>query len=215
MALTIGIDVQNLPPAKKKLLLVMPPLVIIFVFVYFLIMPAIEEKGKLSAEVDKQNKEIQAAHQSAGRLPALIAENEKLKAKLMELQVQLPEEKEVSGLLKQVSELGIKSGIQIILWKPKERVVHPSREIYEINVDVQMRGNYHRFGQFFSNVTKLSRIVNISNINIRTMEQKQQRGAGSILNVSFNATTYSLIPEKERKELEKAEKEKEKEKKKK
>ncbi|MCL4456391.1 MAG: type 4a pilus biogenesis protein PilO [Nitrospirae bacterium] len=215
MALTIGIDVQNLPPAKKKLLLVMPPLVIIFVFVYFLIMPAIEEKGKLSAEVDKQNKEIQAAHQSAGRLPALIAENEKLKAKLMELQVQLPEEKEVSGLLKQVSELGIKSGLQIILWKPKERVVHPSREIYEINVDVQMRGNYHRFGQFFSNVTKLSRIVNISNINIRTMEQKQQRGAGSILNVSFNATTYSLIPEKERKELEKAEKEKEKEKKKK
>ncbi len=215
MALTIGIDVQNLPPAKKKLLLVMPPLVIIFVFVYFLIMPAIEEKGKLSAEVDKQNKEIQAAHQSAGRLPALIAENEKLKAKLMELQVQLPEEKEVSGLLKQVSELGIKSGLQIILWKPKERVVHPSREIYEINVDVQMRGNYHRFGQFFSNVTRLSRIVNISNINIRTMEQKQQRGAGSILNVSFNATTYSLIPEKERKELEKAEKEKEKEKKKK
>lgn len=215
MALTIGIDVQNLPPAKKKLLLVMPPLVIIFVFVYFLIMPAIEEKGKLSAEVDKQNKEIQAAHQSAGRLPALIAENEKLKAKLMELQVQLPEEKEVSGLLKQVSELGIKSGLQIILWKPKERVVHPSREIYEINVDVQMRGNYHRFGQFFSNVTKLNRIVNISNINIRTMEQKQQRGAGSILNVSFNATTYSLIPEKERKELEKAEKEKEKEKKKK
>ena len=214
MALTIGIDVQNLPPAKKKLLLVMPPLVIIFVFVYFLIMPAIEEKGKLSAEVDKQNKEIQAAHQSAGRLPALIAENEKLKAKLMELQVQLPEEKEVSGLLKQVSELGIKSGLQIILWKPKERVVHPSREIYEINVDVQMRGNYHRFGQFFSNVTRLSRIVNISNINIRTMEQKQQRGAGSILNVSFNATTYSLIPEKERKELEKAEKEKEKEKKK-
>ncbi|HAK87777.1 MAG: hypothetical protein A2077_06725 [Nitrospirae bacterium GWC2_46_6] len=214
MALTIGMDVQNLPPAKKKLLLVLPPLVIIFVFVYFLIMPAIEEKGKLSAEVEKQNKEIQAAQQSAGRLPALMAENEKLTAKLMEVQVQLPEEKEVSGLLKQVSELGIKSGLQILLWKPKEKVVHPSREIYEINVDVQMRGNYHRFGQFFSNVTKLNRIVNISNINIRMVEQKQQRGAGSVLNVGFNAVTYSLIPEKERKELEKAAKEKEKEKKK-
>ncbi|MBI5213719.1 MAG: type 4a pilus biogenesis protein PilO [Nitrospirae bacterium] len=214
MAMKIGMDVQNLPPAKKKLLLIAPPLVIIFLFVYFLIMPAFEEKGKVSAEVEKQHKEIQAAQQSAARLPALMAENEKMSVKLMELQVQLPEGREVSGLLKQVSELGIKSGLQIILWKPKERVVHPSREIYEINVDVQMRGNYHRFGQFFSNVTKLSRIVNISNINIRTMEQKQQRGAGSILNVSFNATTYSLIPEKEKKELEKAAKEKEKEKKK-
>lgn len=215
MELKIGMDVQNLPPAKKKLLLVAPPLIIIFLFVYFLIMPAFEEKGKVSAEVDKQNKEIQTALQSAARLPALMAENEKLTVKLMELQVQLPEEKEVSGLLKQVSELGIKSGLQIILWKPKERVVHPSREVYEINVDVQMRGNYHRFGQFFSNVTKLSRIVNISNINIRMVEQKQQKGAGPVLNVSFNAVTYSLIPEKERKELEKAAKDKEKEKEKK
>ncbi len=214
MELKIGIDVQNLPPAKKKLLLVAPPLIIIFMVVYFLIMPAFEEKGKLSVEVEKQNKEIQTALQSAARLPALMAENEKLNVKLMELQVQLPEEREVSGLLKQVSDLGIKSGLQIILWKPKERVVHPSREIYEINVDVQMRGNYHRFGQFFSNVTKLNRVVNISNINIKIVEQKQQKGAGPVLNVGFTATTYSLIPEKERKELEKAAKEKEKEKKK-
>ena len=209
MALKLGFDVENLPPAKKKLLLVLPPLIIVVLFVVFFIMPAFEERGRLSAEVDKQNKDIETAQKSAAKLSTLLSENERLKGKLFELQMQLPEEKEVSGLLKQVSELGIKSGLQIVSWKPKDKAVHSSKEVYEIPVEVEMRGNYHRFGQFFSNITKLSRIVNISNINIKTAEQK--KGAAG-LNVSFTAMTYSLLSDKEKKELEKAAKEKEKKK---
>jgi hypothetical protein len=44
---------------------------------------------------------------------------------------------------------------------------------------------------------------------MRTVDEKQK---GAILNVGFTAMTYSFIPEKERKELEKAAKEKEKKK---
>ncbi len=209
MALKIGFDIENLSPSKKKLLLVLPALLTTVLFAVFFIMPAVEERSKLSVEVDKQNKEIQTAQKNAEKLPALMAENERLKSKLFELQLQLPEEKEVSGLLRQVSELGIKSGLQIVSWRPREKSVHPSKEVYEIPVDIEMRGGYHRFGQFFSNITRLGRVVNVSNINVKTIEQKQK---GAALNVSFTAMTYSFIPEKERKELEKAAKEKEKKK---
>jgi type IV pilus assembly protein PilO len=209
MALKLGFDIETLSPTKRKLLLVLSPLIIIVLFAVLFIMPAFEERGRLSAEVEKQNNEFKTAEKSAAKLLTLIAENERLRGKLFDLQMQLPEEREVSGLLKQVSELGIKSGLQIVSWKPKEKIVHPSKEVYEIPVEVEMRGNYHRFGQFFSNITKLSRIVNISNINIKTGEQKQKTAT---LNVSFTAMTYSFIPEKERKEIEKAAKEKEKKK---
>jgi type IV pilus assembly protein PilO len=205
MALKLGFDIETLPPAKKKLLLVLPPLIIIVLFAVLLIMPAFEERGKLATEVEKQNNEIQTAQKNAAKLSTLMAENERLKNKLFELQMQLPEEKEVTGLLKQVSELGVKSGLQIISWKPKNKVVHPSKEVYEIPVEVEMRGNYHRFGQFFSNITKLSRVVNISNINIKTADQKQK---AAVLNVSFTAMTYSMIPEKERQEMAAKEKKK-------
>lgn len=209
MALKLGFDIENLPPAKKKLFLVLPSVTIVVLFVVFLIMPAFEERGRLVSEVEKQNNEIQTAQKNAAKLSALVAENERLKNKLLELQMQLPEEREVSGLLKQVSELGIKSGLQIISWKPRAKVVHPSKEVYEIPVDVEMRGNYHKFGQFFSNITKLNRVVNISNISMKTAEQKQKV---ALLNVSFTAMTYSLIPDKEKKELEKVTKGKEKKK---
>ncbi|GER92963.1 hypothetical protein A45J_0694 [hot springs metagenome] len=211
MAFKLGFDIETMSPNKRKVLLVLPSLVIIILFGVLLIMPAFEERTKLIAEIDKQKSEIQVAQKNAAKLSTLIAENERLNGRLFELQMQIPEEREVSGLLKQVSELGIKSGLQIVSWKPKDKAVHSSKEVYEIPVEVEMRGNYHRLGQFFSNITKLSRVVNISNISIKTGDQKQKTAT---LNVSFTLMTYSFIPEKERKALEAASKEKKKEKKK-
>ncbi len=203
----IDFSTENLTPVQKKLLLIVPPLIIVGLAVVFIVMPSLEKIDALSAEVQKQNNDIRIAQQTAGKLSTLVAENERLKARLSELRLQLPEEKEVSGLLKQVSELGVTSGLQVMLWKPKDKVVHSSKEIYEIPVDVEMRGDYHRFGQFFSNITGLNRIVNIANISIKG--QKVQRGL-EILQVNFNAMTYSMIPETELKELGQKEKKKKK-----
>lgn len=193
----LGIDTANLSPLKKNLLLALPPVIIIALFTFLFIMPALEERKALNEEIGKQKTEIASLERNSSRLPALKAENKRLEDRLSELQLQLPEEKEVSGLLKQVSELGIKSGLQVVSWRPGTRGVHPSKEVYEIPVEVVMRGTYHKFGQFFSNITTLNRIVNIFNISMRP---------GSFgLDVSFTSTTYSQIPEKEKKELQKKE----------
>lgn len=202
MEMKLKIDIAALPPLQKNLLLVLPALAIAGLFIYFLIMPALDEKKVLTSEVEKQKEEIATLQKDAAKLPTLIAESKRLESKLSDLQLQLPEEKEVSGLLRQVSELGIKSGIQIASWRPQGRNIHPSNEIYEIPVAVEMRGSYHLFGQFFSNITKLKRIVNILNISMRVGTQKKGE-AGTTLNVTFTSMTYSQIPEQERKELQK------------
>ncbi|MEW5744809.1 MAG: type 4a pilus biogenesis protein PilO [Nitrospirota bacterium] len=208
MDVKLKIDIQNLSPLKKNLLLALPPVMIVVVAAVLFIMPGMEQIKQLGAEVEKQQAEITTLKRSSAKLPSLIEENKRLAAKLLELQQQLPEEKEVSGLLKQVSELGVKSGLQVALWKPRERSVHPSKEVHEIPVEVIMRGTYHRFGQFYSNITGLSRVVNIGNVVMRVGDAKAQQKNITALNVSFTAMTYSLLSEAERKELERAEKEK-------
>ena len=207
MELKLNIDFEVMPPSRRLLVIILPSLIIAALFIYLIIMPTYEERSKLKAELNKQEQDIQLARQQAARLPALIAENERLKIRLLELQAQLPEEKEISGLLRQVSQLGVTSGLDVVLWRPKERVVHPSKEVYEIPVDVEMRGSYHRLGQFYSRITRLPRIVNISNINMKPADEKFQQKQAKILHVSFIAKTYSLIPEQEKKEIEKKEKE--------
>jgi type IV pilus assembly protein PilO len=105
--------------------------------------------------------------------------------------------------LRQVSQLAFKSGLDTILWRPSGKTVHPSNEVYEIPVSVEMRGTYHRFGQFFSNITKLERIVNLDKISVKGTGKVSRKGA-STLTVSFTAVTYSTIPEAEKKALQKA-----------
>jgi len=129
----------------------------------------------VTTDVERQRADIQKSEQQANRLNALIAENEASKKKLAELEAKLPEEKEVSGLLKQVSDLGIRSGLEIMLWRPAAKTVHPSKDVYEIPVNVEMRGVYHRMGQFFSNITKLERIVNLNNITMKSTGKISRR----------------------------------------
>lgn len=198
-------NLENLSPSKKNLLLVLPPILIIVLSVSLLILPLLDERSKISNDVVKQRQELQLSQQQAARLPVLIAENEAKKKELAELETQLPEEKEVSGLLKQVSELGINSGLDVMLWRPAAKTVHESKEVYEIPVSVEMRGTYHKLGQFFSNVTKLQRIVNLNNITIKNAGKSPAKGVPALA-ITFTATTYSPLSEEEKKALQKAEK---------
>jgi type IV pilus assembly protein PilO len=200
-------SIDNLSPAKKNILLVLPPLLIIVLSITFLILPALEEKNRIAADVEKQRTDLKFTEQQASRLTSLIADNEASKKKLAELEAKLPEEKEISGLLKQVSDHGLKSGLEIVLWRPGAKTVHPSKDVYEIPVNVEMRGIYHRIGQFFSNITKLERIVNLNNVSMKSTGKVSRKGSATLA-VTFTAVTYSSIPEAEKKALEKAEKEK-------
>ncbi len=196
----IKLGIEDLSPTKKKLLLMLVLIAIAVLFVVYFVQPYLGKIEQLSAEIEKQVGDIKVAERETARLPELIAENQVLMVKLLELQLQLPAEKEVSELLRQVSKLGTKRGLQILLWRPGGTTIHVSNEVYEIPVEVEMRGSYHRFGQFFSNVTKLDRIVNVSNINMEAVRLQERKK----INISFTATTYSPIPEAKRKELKRA-----------
>lgn len=194
MALKLNLGIANLPAPAKVALAILPSVVISALVVFFLIIPKQKEIKRLNEEITKQENTIAIDQVKAARLAILKIENEKLKRRLEELKLQLPEEREVSGLLKQVSDLGIKSGLKTISWKPEPKRDHPSGIIYEIPVAVELSGSYHSLGVFFSSLTKLNRIVNISDIKIG--DPKPQRNEAT-LKIAFKSTTFSSIPEKE------------------
>jgi len=194
MALNLKLDIKNLSPAARIILTILPSVIISVIVIIFLLLPKDKEIRRLNAEIIKQENEIAKDQAKAAKLDILRIENQRLRNRLEELKLQLPEEKEVSGLLRQISDLGIKSGLKIILWKPEQKKDHPSGIIYEIPVNVELSGSYHNLGIFFSSLTKLNRIVNISDIKLS--DPKPQRNE-AILKITFKATTFSSIPEKE------------------
>jgi len=194
MDLKLKLDFGTLPAAAKVVISLLPALVISVLVIMFLVVPKNKETKRLNVEITKQENQIAIDQVKVARLAALRVENEKLKKRMEELKVQLPEEKEVSSLLKQVSDLGIRSGLKIMSWKPEAKKDHPSGMIVEIPVAVDMSGSYHNLGRFCSGLTKFNRIVNIGDIKIS--DPKPQRNEATV-KIVFKATTFSSIPEKE------------------
>jgi type IV pilus assembly protein PilO len=194
MALKLNISTKNLPQYAKVILAVTPGIIIAAVVIFLFIVPKNKEIKALEIKIAAQENEIAKDQAKADRLPQLTFENERLRNRLNELKQQLPEEKEVSSLLKQVSDLCIRAGMKVGLWRPEARKIHPSGIVYEIPVRVELTGSYHNLGHFFSSLTKLNRIVNMS--DIRLSNPRAEKGIVT-LGITFMATTFSAIPEEE------------------
>jgi len=194
MALKINFNFRSFPRYAQVLLSLTPAIIIIVAVIFLVILPKNKEIKALETNIAAQDNEIAKDQAKAAKLPQLTLESEKLKKRLTELKQQLPEEKEVSSLLKQVSDLCIRAGLKISLWKPEAKRTHPSGIVYEIPVKVELSGAYHNLGYFFSSLTKLNRIVNISDFKLGNA--KPDKGQ-AILKIAFTATTFSSVPESE------------------
>jgi type IV pilus assembly protein PilO len=194
MALKVNINLKTLPAYVKVILSLAPAVLIVIGVVFLLILPKHQEINELEIKIAAQENEIAKNQAKAAKLPQLTLENEELRKRLEELKLQLPEEKEITSLLKQVSDLCIRAGLKVSLWKPEAKRTHASGIVYEIPVKVELGGSYHSLGSFFSSLTKLNRIVNITDFKLT--DPKPDKGV-AFIKIAFTATTFSSVPEEE------------------
>ncbi len=196
MAININVNkIKKLSTNLQVLIIVLPALVLTLLFVFMIYLPRDKEIKALDSKIIKLNQEIASSEQKTRRLKELIAENTMLKEKLAKLKEQLPEEKEVSLLLKQISELGLQSGLEILLWRPEAKKTSPDNLYVEIPVKVEVLTEYHNLGIFFSHISRLPRLVNISDLDLHVKEQKEKGKQGRIT-AAFTARTFaSMSPE--------------------
>ncbi len=194
MALKAKIDLKTLPAYVKVILSLAPAVLIVIGVVFLLILPKHKEINALEIKIAAQENEVAKNQAKAAKLPQLTLENERLGKRLEDLKQQLPEEKEITSLLKQVSDLCIRAGLKVSLWKPEAKRTHASGIVYEIPVKVELGGSYHSLGSFFSSLTKLNRIVNITDFKLT--DPKPDKGV-AFMKIAFTASTFSSVPEEE------------------
>ena len=82
---------------------------------------------------------------------------------------QLPNKSEVEALLIEINQSGMGRGLQFDLFKPGQEVI---KDFYaELPINVRLTGNYHDFGAFAGDISRLSRIVTLNNISIAANAQ--------------------------------------------
>ena len=164
---TINLDLlRSIPLVQKVGLLLMVLAGIIVGFYYYVAEPKSTEIAGLQGEIGALDTQIQTLTIKVKHLDELIAASKHLEIELAKKKERLPPEEEAVMLLKQVSDLGIRLGLDIKLWKPSSKTEDPSKLFVKMPVNVEVSGGYHTAALFFDRINALPRIVTVSGLKM-------------------------------------------------
>ncbi|MCD4719929.1 MAG: type 4a pilus biogenesis protein PilO [Desulfobacula sp.] len=161
-------------------------------YYYFVFMPKHDELKKLQRKYQTQVKKLSTYKKRA----AEILKYEKLMVKAQEefnvAMRALPDKRELPSLLTGISKAGSDAGLAFHLFQPGKEI---NKEFYKVlPVSIKVVGRYHQITDFFFQIIRLNRIVNINNVDV-----KSKKG-GKIIEMSCKAVTYMFVEKKEPKD---------------
>ena len=180
--------VAHLNPNHKIAIWVAALLVPVLLFYFLFYSPKGEEIAKLVKAKENLLQELNVAKEKAkamGEQQALLAETEKKFKAASEL---LPDQKEIPTLLTNISGQGTNSGLDVLSFKP---MTESRKEFYaEIPVELTVIGPYHNVGVFLDKISKLPRIVAVSEL---IMDSPKMMEGEMLLNAKLNLITYRFL----------------------
>jgi len=176
-------------PRPYRMGLVAGLVVLVFAFyTYVFYSPASSELESFrSQELELQRKlnEVRSVTQNLG---AFEEELQRLDRELQVALRQLPNSKELPVLLTDISTLGKNAGLEFKSFKPKPEI---PREFYsEVPIEIEFHGHFHEIASFFDQISRLPRIVNISDLK---MHVDKENANETLLFVQGNATTFRFL----------------------
>lgn len=206
-------SIAKLPASKKILILLGFVVLISGLYGYLLYLPQQAKLRSLRLELGKLNRELEEGEAVKRELAKFQKEDESLQRQLRLALAQLPNQKEIPSLLRNISSLGKESGLEFLLFKPKpeERVgtqpkatdkqkpgkaksAEPQEFYSRVPLELSMVGSYHNVAVFFDKVSKLDRIINILNFS---MGDVTYTGDKTMVKTSCLATTFRFLETEE------------------
>ena len=147
----------------------------------------IAEQREQLAQVESKEVELKEEFRDkafkAANLEALRNQMKEMEESFGALVSQLPTDTEVPGLLEDITNKGVESGLEI---KSIKLQAEQAKEFYiELPISIEVTGTYHDFGTFVSGIAGLPRIVTLHDFKISADPR-----APGVLSMSIAAKTY-------------------------
>ena len=182
--------------AQKIAMLAVTVILMIALYYSFLFGPRADELAKLADSVEIALNEKTVKTQKAANLSRLRQDLQRLDAELRKAIAQLPEKREIPELLSSISSKAQQSGLDVLLFRPR---AESYQEFYaEVPVDITVKGNFYNTVNFFDEVGRMDRLVNIDNIGFKNPTIS---GDNVVLETTSVATAFRFLDEAERKKV--------------
>jgi type IV pilus assembly protein PilO len=182
-------DIGSWPPLFRALFVVLFFVVAIGAGFYFLVyteqMPRLER-------VEQQEQELRSSFEQkqrkAANFDAYRAQLDEIERSFGTMLRQLPGKTEIPNLLVDISQTGLAAGLQEELFQPGAEL---QKDFYaEKPIKIRLKGSYHEFGKFVSDIAALPRIVTLHNVEI---QPESSQGPADELVMNVTAKTYRYL----------------------
>ncbi len=188
MAVNVKEYLANLPPRTLALLCAAGAVIVLVLYGYFLMWPLWDDWDRNEQTLQKLDNDLAVKRRIASSRPALEAEIKKLESELNDALVRLPEEKDIPRLMTQITSLGQQGGLEFTLFRPGTPV---KKGFYsELPIDLRVEGGYHALGGFLDRISKLDRIVAVTDVKIAPLSQQR---TDRVIAADLKATTYMFV----------------------
>jgi type IV pilus assembly protein PilO len=190
-----NIDFNNagsLPLPMKAVLLAAVFFVILALGYYFLWSPALDSLDISKAKEQELRKVFLDKKSQAINLEGYRQQMVEIEKTFGALLKQLPDKSQMDGLLTDINQAGLGRGLEFELFKPGQET---QAEFYaEMPIAIKVLGTYHDLGAFATDISKLSRIVTLNDLNVSLGAKDAKPTAGDgILVMEAIAKTYRYL----------------------
>ena len=183
--------ISKVPVAQRILVLALVVVLIGIATYFFFISPLNTEIAQLERRQEQLNRQLAEKRIIAKNLSRYRVDVERLKQRLNEALTELPNEAEIPELLQKIAALVEQSDCEMEIFEPQGEVV---QNFYaRIPVKMGITGNYHAIAVFFDKVSKLARIVNVTDIELGEPKVQNKK---VVLSAEFLATTFKFVERK-------------------
>jgi type IV pilus assembly protein PilO len=151
-----------------------------------LIGPAQEDLSSKRAKLASIQGDVARANATAAKLPALQREVAESEAALQQSTAILPDEKDPQDVLRNLHDLASESALDIETFTPKTILTRTQYSEWPISLALQ--GSYHNLGRFFDRIASMTRLMSVSDLQIKTIPAKG--GNNGTIIATCVATTF-------------------------
>jgi type IV pilus assembly protein PilO len=201
-------NVGNLPVPVKAVLLAFVFVLLLGLGYYLLLSPALDTLNEEKTKEQDLRQVYLLKQRQAINLVAYRAQMVEIEKTFGALLRQLPDKSQIDGLLTDINQAGLSRGLEFELFKPGKET---QAEFYaEMPIAIKVLGHYHDLGAFATDISRLSRIVTLGDLNIQAQPLPKDAKPSQVndtLVMEAVAKTYRYLDADEVAAKQKAEKE--------
>lgn len=186
--------IDSLSSGRKLCIVLISILMLAALYWFFFLQKSWQQSTDLQDSITRLEQDIALYSKKASQLPELektLAANQK---ELLYAQSLLPESMhDVENLLAEIEKLGNELGVEFQLFEPGQEEI---QDFYATQmVNLRVKGQFHNLLQFFSQMSRLNRLVTLENLKLQP--DSFQTGQDIVLSAPAQIAVYRALTQME------------------